>query len=350
MKNPDDIRIKQYPLISVIVPVYKVEKYIRRCLDSIIHQTYTNLEIILVDDGSPDKCGEICDEICNTDSRFRVFHTENNGVSAARNLGIDKSLGEYITFIDADDRIHPNHIKNLYRCISENDVDIVISGFKKCWLDSDKTQEVKFNISGKYRKNEILPQFAIIQRDTGLFGYTFSKLFRKKLIEKIRFDIKLTLAEDFDFYLKLYRKAEYFYFDDKCYYFYSQATEHSLSAVGDYDIDYFKQLTIRLRYRQFLIDEKAYSDNNKQIIDETVSNYVYFVLFYSPISEIKKYYNELITLVAQEDFIFAGKTAYAKWILFLFKHRMPNTIKISMKLYRIMAFVKNKLKQVFFTH
>ena len=91
------------PLLSVIIPVYKVEKYLRQCVDSVINQTYKNLEIILVDDGSPDNCGKICDEYAQKDRRIKVIHQENQGVSAARNLGTKLAQGEYITYVDSDD-------------------------------------------------------------------------------------------------------------------------------------------------------------------------------------------------------------------------------------------------------
>ena len=101
------------PLISVIVPVYKVEPYLHRCVDSILNQTYKNLEIILVDDGSPDRCGEICDEYAAKDSRIRVIHLKNSGVSVARNAGLDRCTGDYIAFVDSDDYIDPDMIQRL---------------------------------------------------------------------------------------------------------------------------------------------------------------------------------------------------------------------------------------------
>lgn len=93
------------PLITVVVPIYKVEQYLAECVDSILNQTYTNLEIYLVDDGSPDRCGEICNEYAKKDSRIRVIHQENKGLSGARNSAIDVFKGEYITFVDSDDWI-----------------------------------------------------------------------------------------------------------------------------------------------------------------------------------------------------------------------------------------------------
>ncbi|MBQ3396194.1 MAG: glycosyltransferase, partial [Synergistaceae bacterium] len=117
------------PLISVIVPVYKVEKYLNRCINSIVNQTYWNLEIILVDDGSPDNCPLICDEWSKKDKRIRVLHKRNGGLSSARNAGLDIAKGEYISFIDSDDFILPEMFEELYRLMIENDADLGMSGY-----------------------------------------------------------------------------------------------------------------------------------------------------------------------------------------------------------------------------
>lgn len=115
-------------MISVIVPVYNVEPYVRKCLDSIINQTYRDLEILVVDDGSTDRSGEICDEYVKQDERVQVFHTENKGLSAARNLGLDKATGEWIGFVDSDDWIEPDMYEKLLRRAEETGTDIVECG------------------------------------------------------------------------------------------------------------------------------------------------------------------------------------------------------------------------------
>lgn len=111
-------------LISVIVPVYKVEAYLPDCVDSILAQSYTDFELILVDDGSPDRCGEMCDEYAEKDPRVRVIHQENGGLSAARNTGMDAAKGEYITFVDSDDLIAPEYLEALYTGLVESGADI----------------------------------------------------------------------------------------------------------------------------------------------------------------------------------------------------------------------------------
>lgn len=129
-------------LVSVIVPIYKVEKYLEKCINSIISQTYTNLEIILVDDGSPDNCGKICESFKNKDSRIKVIHKENQGLGMARNSGLEIATGDYVVFVDSDDWIDNNMIElMLLRSINEN-ADIVVCGYKKC-NEEKELQKVK---------------------------------------------------------------------------------------------------------------------------------------------------------------------------------------------------------------
>ena len=114
------------PLISVVIPVYNVEDYVRKCIVSVINQTYSNLEILVIDDGSTDHSGQICDELAATDGRIRVFHTFNGGLSAARNVGIDHATGFFIAFVDSDDWIEPDMYQFLYQQIIEYDADISV--------------------------------------------------------------------------------------------------------------------------------------------------------------------------------------------------------------------------------
>ena len=133
--------------ISVIVPIYKVENYLNRCVESIRKQTYRNLEIILVDDGSPDACGEMCDRYAQEDSRIRVIHKENGGLSDARNAGIEVAAGEYIAFIDSDDWIDDKMYEVLYHTLLKYDADIAECSYRNLFGDSH-IEEIseKFNI------------------------------------------------------------------------------------------------------------------------------------------------------------------------------------------------------------
>lgn len=118
-------------MVSIIVPVYKVEKYIRQCINSILNQTYTNIELLLIDDGSPDNSGIICDEYANKDNRVRVFHINNSGVSAARNIGLRNTKGNYITFVDSDDWLDLDCIEKSLNIISNNNLDLLQYGYKR---------------------------------------------------------------------------------------------------------------------------------------------------------------------------------------------------------------------------
>ncbi len=118
-------------LISVIVPVYNVEKYLVRCINTLVKQTYNNLELILVDDGSTDNCAEICDELEKTDCRIKVYHKKNGGLSDARNYGVEKSNGAYITFVDSDDYVSADYIQRLYSLVKEYDAEIAVANFYK---------------------------------------------------------------------------------------------------------------------------------------------------------------------------------------------------------------------------
>ncbi|RXF69357.1 glycosyltransferase family 2 protein [Arcticibacter tournemirensis] len=126
---PSEIPIGSTPLVSVIIPVYKVEKYLRRCVDSVLIQSYSNLEIFLVNDGSPDNCGKICDDYSKADSRIKVIHKENGGLSDARNAAIDLAEGKYITFIDSDDFVTIDYIETLVSLAVSHDADIAVSQF-----------------------------------------------------------------------------------------------------------------------------------------------------------------------------------------------------------------------------
>lgn len=197
------------PKISIIVPVYKVEKYLSICIDSILSQTFCNWELLLVDDGSPDNSGKICDEYALKDSRIKVFHKENGGVSSARNFGIDNARGEWITFIDSDDYIQSGFIEGLYAPIAQGEVvDFVHGG---C-VNVKDGKIVGINQSYEYYVGD--DKNILFQK---LRGLTVSKLFRLENVklwsdgQSLRFDEMMRIAEDmaftFDYVLNVNRFA-----------------------------------------------------------------------------------------------------------------------------------------------
>ena len=176
--------------ISVIIPMYKVEEYLKKCIESILKQTYANLEIIFVDDGSPDKCGEICEEYKKKDSRIKVIHKENGGLSDARNKGIDVATGKYVTFIDSDDYIEENYIEFLYNLMKKYNADISIGSHKIIYNNRiiDKSTYKVFSENSEKVLEKIL-------YDDGVDLSAWGKLYKIELFNKIRFP-KGRLYED----------------------------------------------------------------------------------------------------------------------------------------------------------
>lgn len=176
-----------YPKISVIVPIYNVEKYLPHCIDSIIAQTFTDFELLLIDDGSKDMSSVICDKYAEKDSRIRVFHKENGGVSSARNVGIKKSVGNFLCFIDADDILQQNALTDLYNCIVNNKADFSLGSCYK--LKAGKLYPFISNENKLY-----INDFSINVSHYALWGY----LFRSSIIiqNNILFDEELSYSED----------------------------------------------------------------------------------------------------------------------------------------------------------
>ena len=174
------MKMMQQPLVSVIVPCYKVEQYLPKCVDSILAQTYENLEIWLVDDGSPDRCGEICDEYAEKDKRIKVIHKENGGLSDARNVAIDKATGEWITFVDSDDYIATDYVEVLYLLCIKYDCEVSVAWHTtfeegKAPVDSHR-QLIEEKMASLYAVEQMFYQEKF---DTS----AWSKLYHRRLFE-----------------------------------------------------------------------------------------------------------------------------------------------------------------------
>lgn len=187
------------PKVSVIVPVYKVEQYLPRCIDSILAQTFTDFELLLIDDGSPDNSGKICDEYADKDSRIRVFHKENGGVSSARNVGLDNAQGEWIAFVDADDKLLPLYLAEF---LDYADCDLIVGGhieFGEYNNEHKIVESIKINLNTG--AVDILDFDKKYNKHNMVFYYPWGKLFKASIIQrnKIRFNTKMKLAEDYCF-------------------------------------------------------------------------------------------------------------------------------------------------------
>lgn len=172
-------------LISVIIPVYNVEKYFKRCIDSVLRQNYSNIEIIIIDDGSKDNSGNLCDECAKKDSRITVFHKENGGLSSARNFGLERVSGEYVCFIDSDDFIHENYISFMYDKIIKNDADICYCKSTKFTDDVQIKNEIENEKTVVIEKEEAIKQ--LLLNDGIIKNYIPLALYKKSLFDNIRF-------------------------------------------------------------------------------------------------------------------------------------------------------------------
>ncbi len=178
--------------ISVIIPVYNVESFLKKCVDSIINQTYPNLEIILVDDGSPDNCGRLCDEFAANDSRIVVIHKENGGLSDARNVGISASSGEYITFVDSDDYVAKDYVEFLYDLIKKEDnIDISVC----CCSAVYGLDNVIDNTTNYFAVSNPHDALENMLYDRGIGVSAWAKLYSRRIFENVRFP-KGRLFED----------------------------------------------------------------------------------------------------------------------------------------------------------
>ncbi|MFS9167102.1 glycosyltransferase [Streptococcus mitis] len=217
------------PLISIIVPIYNVEKYLRMCLDSIEHQTYSNIEVLLINDGSPDSSGEICQEYVARDSRFRYFEKENGGLSDARNYGIERSNGKYITFVDSDDWVEQTYIEDLYNAALNNDSEIVVSNYKR--FDVKENHYLIHVWDDYYEENyegkELINQLPLLERRDFSFTTSWGILFSRSLFDNIKFP-KGKLTEDSRTNYKLFAKSSRSTYINKCLYMYRIGREESI--------------------------------------------------------------------------------------------------------------------------
>ncbi|MGE9974483.1 glycosyltransferase family 2 protein [Coprococcus catus] len=218
-------------LISIIIPIYKVEPYLERCIHSVMMQTYHNLEIILVDDGSPDRCGEICECFAQKDSRIRVYHKMNGGLSDARNYGVEQSHGTYIAFIDADDYIAPDYIEYLFGLLIQYDADISC-----CCMIKTIENAVTYGTNSTIPREQLLTGKEACRE---LFGSLYDvlitawgKLYKSEIVKKSPFPVGRK-HEDEATICKYYYASKKVVVGNKCLYAYFQNLNGIMHTIGD---------------------------------------------------------------------------------------------------------------------
>lgn len=222
--------MKKKELVSIIVPVYKVEEMLDRCMESILHQSYKNIEVILVDDGSPDRCPILCDEYSKKDKRVKVIHKENGGLSSARNEGLKKATGEYLCFIDSDDYVEKNYVEKLYNEISKNNLDFVVCNYKR--------------IYGEVIQNCEVNNFKI---DNFINPSVWNKMYRKSLFKNIKFPDKL-YYEDLGTFPMVYCNGKKYKIINDYLYNYAQNINSIMHQTNNKIFDVYKIFELNLDY------------------------------------------------------------------------------------------------------
>ncbi len=216
-------------LISVIVPVYKVEKYLQQCVESLLAQTYKYLEILLVDDGSPDTCGQMCDNYALSDSRIKVLHKKNGGLSDARNVALDVAKGQYVMFVDSDDWVEPDFCQRAIEAAITHQADCVAFGFKKIYGEQDgRTNEVwKEEQEGFVAATGMMQR---IIRNGFPLDYAWNKIYKRELFDGIRYP-KGKLYEDIAVNYLICHRAHGFYLLSACTYNYYQRSDSIIARM-----------------------------------------------------------------------------------------------------------------------
>ncbi|TCD46266.1 glycosyltransferase family 2 protein [Streptococcus sp. X16XC17] len=262
--------------VSIIVPVYRVEKYLKKCIDSILEQTYENLEIILVNDGSPDRCGQICDNYATLDSRIKVINKENGGLSDARNKGVEVATGDYISFVDSDDYIDKNYIRTMVDALLRTNVELICVTHEKFFHEDDsmvKVPEIECELMTAYE--------ALNGKNSRHFITAWGKLVKRSIVEKYPFPIGKLHEDEFVTYkyiLETYNRSVAFL--NMPLYYYRQREDSiighrnsnfsvsNLDAIEAYleKIDYIKKIGIDESFvvRDYLIISSRCLKNMKK--------------------------------------------------------------------------------------
>lgn len=256
-------------LISIIVPVYNASKYLRECINSISKQSYRNIEILLVDDGSSDNSLRICNELSEFDNRIKVLAKKNGGASSARNFGIDAATGEWIAFVDSDDLIQPFYIEHLLNAVKESDVDFVVSGIQYWNVKTNERQNLSYKRSYLIADKTIE---AITKNKIHLNGGPVSKLYKASIVKdnNIYFNENMSFAEDCDFMLRYFSHIRSIAFIENSDYVY-RLTPNSLSHRQlSYETELYCLNEMVKRYNDI---HRLYTDSNLNEYKASVMQY-----------------------------------------------------------------------------
>ena len=266
------------PKFSIIIPVYNVEKYLNQCVDSVLNQSFSDFEIILVDDGSPDNCPQICDEYAEKDNRVKVIHKENGGVSAARNSGIEISSGEFIWFVDSDDYIMENALTKISDRLSES---TDIFGFNRLPLlyYDNKIKDIS-NLEFSFDKEQ-LKELINYSHSNNILPYPWRYVYKASLIKdnEMRFDEKMRYGEDSVFNTEAFLRAENVEFIGERLYFYRQRDDAVSKIISkSFDFRAVEQMTLGINLREEIYNKLCEEPNDA--FYEDMSKFILTTVFF----------------------------------------------------------------------
>ena len=273
-------------MISLIVPVYGVQTYLPRCLDSILAQKYADWEAILVDDGSPDRCGEICDSYAARDRRFRVIHQKNEGLSAARNRGLAAAAGAYIAFVDSDDVLSENYLDGLYAALTETDGDIA----ECCFLSfSDQLPTDAFSPRCRvYEKEDAMRELIW---EGAFHQVVWNKLYRRRVLEGLTFPVGKYHEDEYFTWQAFYRAQRVVKADFCGYYYFRRAGSISGAGFSSRRLDALYAIQARTEFLKKNMPS-VYADSSYALLQNAMYQYQQFLLT-KPSAERKKCLKEI---------------------------------------------------------
>ena len=246
-------------LISVIIPIYAVELWLDECIQSVVNQSYKILEIILVDDGSPDQCPRICDEWARRDKRIRVIHKNNGGLSSARNAALDICTGQYISFVDSDDYIHKDMYKIMLEQLHQYDADVVRCS-RFIVRDSQILEKNDINCVKSYNRNQMLDCYFYHKED--FCGGVWDKLYKAEIFNDVRFPEGIN-SEDYYVYAKIYNKINHLFFNNIPLYYY-RIRENSICTSKEIDGHAYDKIKVSDMVKKYV--DKNYPERSSDAL------------------------------------------------------------------------------------
>ena len=318
------------PTVSIIMPVYNKEKYVRKSIMSILNQSYTDFELLVINDGSTDNSLSICLSLQEKDDRIKVISVENGGVSKARNIGLDNAKGKYVMFIDSDDYIANNYLIDFVM----NKNDFVLGGLTKTSKEGKEISVVLPNNRNILKMNEVVKNFYEEQLKSGIYGFVASKLVSLELINKhhIRFDETIRLAEDYNFFLDIYSKINEITFIDQKGYYYIQETDNSAIVMDDSKIDFYQQIDIQNKAKIFLVSKNSFSLENEKKYNQLLTGYVYTILLKSSILSVVEFRKKFKSLKEKVLTVDKNCTGLMKLIIHLYEMNKVDLIYYLLRL------------------